>query len=101
MQGINYLSTKQYCLVYFLLAFPLSDMENQERQVLLKALGQNIKRIRLEKGLTQKQLGAFVDLEYQQISRIERGGTNPNFLLLYEISKGLNTSLLHLMDIKM
>lgn len=75
-------------------------MENQERQALLKALGKNIKRIRQEKGMTQKQLGESVDLEYQQISRIERGGTNPNFLLLYEISKGLNTSLLHLVDIK-
>lgn len=75
-------------------------MEPKERQAVLKALGENIKRIRQEKGMTQKQLGEYVDLDYQTISRIERGGTNPNFILLYEISRGLNTSLLHVVDIK-
>lgn len=43
---------------------------------IIKALGQRIREIRLEKGLSQQSLANLCDLELSQINRIELGLIN-------------------------
>lgn len=60
-----------------------------DEQVYLKKLGQNIRRIRKERGISQGELGYQCDIERPSISRIEAGNTNPTTLTLKRISEAL------------
>ena len=52
-------------------------------------VGDNIKRIRIEKGLTQKQLGELCDMADSAIRRYENGGANPKPKTILRIANGL------------
>jgi putative transcriptional regulator len=62
----------------------------KERNPDLVILGERIKKIRLEKGLTLKALAHSVRKDAQSISRVEMGNLNPTYLYLLEVCKGLD-----------
>ena len=64
-----------------------------EKQELLKFLGDNIKRIREEKGVSQQELASRCNFEKSNMSRIESGNTNPTIFTLYKISRALDEEL--------
>jgi len=64
-----------------------------EKEVLLKKLGERIREIRKEKGITQVQLAHSIGKDQQSIQRLEAGNINPSFYYLYEIANGLDVSL--------
>lgn len=55
-------------------------------------LGGNVRRLRLERGLTQEQLAfeAAIDLTY--LGGIERGRRNPSLLMIARIAAALDVS---------
>lgn len=61
-------------------------------------LGENILKLRKEKGLSQEQLGEMVDVTRQTISNWELGETTPNPEQLKLLSKALNVSVDELID---
>jgi transcriptional regulator with XRE-family HTH domain len=63
-----------------------------EAQFLL-LIGQNIKKIRSGKNITQFKLAALCDFEKASMSRIESGKTNTTVLTLYKISKALDVPM--------
>lgn len=65
----------------------------------LKSLGENIKRLRLSKGLTQAELANQIGKDQQSIQRLESGKSNPSYLYLLEISKGLEMNITEIVDI--
>ncbi|MEP5613551.1 MAG: helix-turn-helix transcriptional regulator [Cyclobacteriaceae bacterium] len=67
-------------------------------QEFLSALGERIKEIRKEKGLTQLQLAARINNHDEQIGRIERAEVNVSASMLFQIAKGLDVSLKNLVD---
>jgi transcriptional regulator with XRE-family HTH domain len=71
-------------------------MNHLEEQEYLNKLGVRLKQIRLEKGLTQSDCG----VDDRTIRRIENTGEifNPSFLTLIEIAKGMDISLIQLLD---
>ncbi|NVK53358.1 MAG: helix-turn-helix transcriptional regulator [Flavobacteriaceae bacterium] len=66
-----------------------------EKSEILKIIGQNIKRIRLEKGLTQVDLVGKIEaqIDTTNISRIEKGRTNATIHTLFRISQALEVPL--------
>ena len=56
-------------------------------------VGENIRRIRKEKGLTQNQLGELCGLADSAIRRYENGGANPKFETLRKIANALDISI--------
>lgn len=62
------------------------------------SVGDNIKRIRIEKGLTQKQLGELCGMADSAIRRYENGGANPKYETLKKIADGLDVSVSILRD---
>jgi transcriptional regulator with XRE-family HTH domain len=52
-------------------------------------LGENIKKLRAEKGVTQEQLAEHLSITYQSVSKWENNITAPDLYLLPEISKFL------------
>ncbi len=63
-----------------------------------KAIGQRIKELRKEKGLTQEELGNICGLSYKFISDVERGKQNASVDSITSIAKGLNVQLSALFD---
>jgi XRE family transcriptional regulator, regulator of sulfur utilization len=60
---------------------------------LIKKLGERIRIIRKEKGLSQDQLGELADLHTNHIGAIERGEKNVTIESIIKVSKGLNITL--------
>jgi transcriptional regulator with XRE-family HTH domain len=64
-----------------------------DNSLFLIKLGENISKIRKEKGITQIELGHRCDFDRSNMRRIESGRTNPTILTLKKISEGLEVSL--------
>ena len=66
-----------------------------KKSEILKIIGQNIKKIRQEKGLTQVDLVGKIEakIDTTNISRIEKGRTNATIYTLFRISKALEVQL--------
>ncbi len=56
-------------------------------------LGENIKRLRHEKGITQETLADFLSVSFQSVSRWERGESYPDITLLPMMSKFFGVSV--------
>ena len=57
------------------------------------ALGQNIRKARKDKDLSQEKLALMCGLDRSYMGRIERGEVNITVLKLYEISKVLEIDI--------
>lgn len=57
------------------------------------ALGQNIRKARKSKDLSQEKLALMCGLDRSYVGRIERGEVNITVLKLYEISKVLEVDI--------
>jgi transcriptional regulator with XRE-family HTH domain len=62
-----------------------------------RLVGQNLKRIRLKKGLTQEQFSDISGSSPQYISGLEGGHRNPTVVTVYEIAVALGVSHLDLL----
>lgn len=58
----------------------------------LAALGEAVRRLREERGLTQEELGDFLDTDHKLAGEIERGQRNPAFMTLVRLASALETS---------
>ena len=63
-----------------------------------KLVGDNVCRIRKEKGLTQEQLSELSGLSQQYISDLERGKRNPTIVTIYELAQALGVGHLELLS---
>ncbi len=68
------------------------------KEVLLKDLGEKIRVVRKDKGITQVQLAHSIGKDQQSIQRLETGNINPSYIYLQEIAEGLNTNLVDMLN---
>lgn len=64
-----------------------------ENELRLDLIGQTIKEIRLERNLTQEQLGELVGVKKAQISKIENSLTDARFDTILKVFKALNAKI--------
>jgi len=57
-----------------------------------KLVGENARRLRVCRGLTQEQLSEKTGLTQQYISGLERGRRNPTVLTLRDLAQALETT---------
>jgi transcriptional regulator with XRE-family HTH domain len=72
---------------------PEPDQKSSSGNALSRALGENLKRIRQEKGLTQQNLAFAAEMDRTFVSLCERGGTNPSLFSLGTLCWCLNITL--------
>lgn len=60
-------------------------------------IGDNIRKYRKQKKLTQKELGDIVGISNTYLSDMEIGRTNPSIKTLKKIAKGLEVSYVDLL----
>lgn len=58
-----------------------------------KKLGENMKKIRLAKGMTQGDICRALDVDRAYISNVESGNKNPTLLTITNIAKALGVSV--------
>lgn len=63
-------------------------------------IGERIKRLRQDKGMSQQTLADECDIESPNLSRIENGNTNPTIKSLWKISNALGVKLKDLVDVE-
>jgi len=64
-----------------------------KKTIILKRLGDKVREVRQEKGISQAQLAYNIGKDQQSIHRLESGNVNPSFYYLFEISMGLNVDM--------
>ena len=64
-------------------------MESGSKIILLKLFGQNLKRVRREKGLSYRRLAQLCDVDHSQIAKIEKGLISIQITTLFELARGL------------
>ncbi|MFD0939767.1 helix-turn-helix domain-containing protein [Pedobacter boryungensis] len=67
-------------------------------EIFKKKLGKQIAKLRENKGLTQSQLSALINKDFQSISRIENGRVNASGYILKEIADALEVDMNKLFD---
>lgn len=70
----------------------------QKKQFLV-ALGDRIRQLRSEQGISQAELARRCDRDRQSIERIENGKVNPSIFILYQISLAMGVSLVDMMPL--
>jgi len=62
-----------------------------------KLVGENVKRIRTKKGLTQEQFAVMSGFSQQYVSGLETGKRNPTVVTVFELASALGVGYLELM----
>lgn len=58
-----------------------------------RVVGENVRKARLAKGLTQEKLAELSGLTQQYISELENGKQNPTVITLYELGQQLGATV--------
>jgi transcriptional regulator with XRE-family HTH domain len=53
-------------------------------------VGENVRRLRLERGLTQEQLGFEAEIDLTYVGGIERGRRNPSLMVMVRLATALD-----------
>lgn len=59
-------------------------------------VGENVKRLRIKRGLTQEQLAEKSGFTQQYLSDLEKGKRNPTIVSIYELALALDATHLDL-----
>jgi putative transcriptional regulator len=58
-----------------------------------KNLGNRVKYLRQQKGMTQQQLAALLNVDFQSISRLENGRVNPSAYFVKLLAEALDVEI--------
>jgi transcriptional regulator with XRE-family HTH domain len=82
----------------FLYSTIIIDRKVMNKDKIQVNIGHRIRELRTKKSLSIQQLADAVDIEYNNLIRIEMGRTNPTIWTLYRISKALDINLSSLIE---
>ena len=71
-------------------------MEYQDEEIFLFQFGKRLRKIRIDKGLSQEDLANDSDIPINQIGRIERAEINTTLNTIYKIAKALDINITEL-----
>jgi len=76
------------------------EREEFDNELRLDLLGEAIKQARLERHLTQEQLGELVGVKKAQISKIENSTTDARFATVMKVFKALDVKVSFNVELK-
>lgn len=65
-----------------------------------KAFGKNLRKLREKKGISMRQFAVQADMEYSQLSKIERGVVNTTISTVLSLAQALEIEPFKLLDFK-
>lgn len=70
------------------------------KEEVIKSVGLKIREIRESKDISIMTLADKLDIEYNNMIRIEKGRTNPTLGTLYSIAQALNVKLTDIVNVE-
>jgi len=70
------------------------------KEELFKEIGLKIRTLREEKKLSIQEFSDIINIEYNNLIRIEKGRTNPTIGTLYKICQALNVKVIDIVDVE-
>lgn len=70
------------------------------KEEVIKRIGLKIRELRECQGLSIMDLSDKLDIEYNNLIRIEKGRTNPTIVTLLKICEGLSVRLVDIVDVE-
>jgi len=61
-------------------------------------LGKNVRRLRLQRGLSQEKLAVDAEIDLTYLGGIERGRRNPSLMVMARIAAALSVALPNLLE---
>jgi len=74
---------------------------NNTKEILQKSFGIHVKKIRIEKQLTQVEVSSNMNKDQQSLQRLESGNVSPSLFYLFQLSEALGVSLPELMKFEL
>lgn len=74
------------------------DTKHRRNEVGIQTLAKNIRKYRKLKGLSMEQLANLLDVDYSQISRMERALVNPSISIVFDIADVLEIQPYQLLE---
>lgn len=71
----------------------LDMLSKREEKEVLRKIGERVRELRIEKGLSQFELNVDSELSKNQIGRVERGEHNVSIITLIKIAKALQVEI--------
>ncbi len=93
---LSVLQPTKISAISFILCQSAMKEKNQKRITLV---GQRLAELRKQKGLSYRELAAQCDIDFQKISKVEKGKANLSVTTLIEIAEGLGIHPKELLDI--
>lgn len=72
----------------------------KHNEAFCKAFGKHLRKLREGKGVSMRSLAHAADMEYSQLSKIERGVINTTISTVYAIAAALEIPVIDLFDFK-
>lgn len=69
-----------------------------DEQLVSKMIGKNLKKLRVSKQLTQKELAEYAYLHRNDICNLENGRMNPTISIIHKLALVLGVEISTLMD---
>ena len=73
------------------------NLSRNRQDPVLVALGEAIRRVRLEKGISQEKLALLAEVDRSYVGRVERGDNNVAVLTLSRLTQALDVSMADIM----
>ncbi|WP_168796393.1 helix-turn-helix domain-containing protein [Flagellimonas onchidii] len=70
----------------------------KEHDAFLKAFGESLKLLRLDRGLSYRKMSQRCEVDYSDISKIEKGMVNIQLSTVAELAKALDVPVKELFD---
>jgi len=64
-------------------------MDGQTKKQIMTAFGENLKKVRLQKNLSLRDLAAAADMEHKHIDGIEKATINPTLTTIFALAFAL------------
>jgi transcriptional regulator with XRE-family HTH domain len=74
------------------------NLSKNRQDPILVALGNTIRRIRLEKGISQEKLALLAEVDRSYVGRVERGDNNVAVLTLARLVNAMGVTMKDVMD---
>jgi len=75
-------------------------IEIMSKEELFKKIGLKIRTLREEKKLSIQEFSDIINIEYNNLIRIEKGRTNPTIGTLYKVCQALNVRVIDIVDVE-
>ena len=76
----------------------MPNLSKNRQDPVLVALGVALRRIRLEKSISQEKLALLAEVDRSYVGRVERGDNNVAVLTLFRLARAMDTSMAEIME---